>query len=65
MTAVSSPENIDSFSGVADASSITVERLPGFVFAIHISGTFAEIWSLVESPTDSSNPELFVSLLQD
>ena len=60
VTVVCSPENFDSF-----ASSITVERLPGFVFVIHISGIFAEFWSLVESPTDSSNLELFVSLLQD
>ena len=62
MTVVCSPENLDSFSGVAVASSITVERLPGFMFAIHISGIFAEFWSSVESPTDSSNPELFCLL---
>ena len=38
-------ENLDSFSGVADAGSITVERLPEIVFVIHISGIFAESWS--------------------
>ena len=31
---------------------------------VHISCIFAESWSLVNSPTDSWNPELFVSLLQ-
>ena len=50
---VSSPENFESF-----ASSITVERLPGLPVGF-------EFWSLIESPTDSSNPEIFVSLLQD
>ena len=49
VTVVCSPENFDSFSGVAHANSITVERLPRFVFAIHISSIFAEFWSLVET----------------
>ena len=57
---VCSLENFDSFSGVADANSI-VECLPGFVFVIHISGVFAKSRSVVKSPKDSSNPELFVS----
>ena len=59
-TVVCLPENFDSFNGVADASSIIVERLPGFVFVIHVSGIFAESRFLVNSPADSSNPELFV-----
>ena len=55
---VCSPENFDSFSGVAHTRSITVERLPGLTVGF-------EFRSLIESPTGSSNPELFVSLLQD
>ena len=72
VTVVCLPENFDSFNEVADAGSITVERLPKkIVFVIHVSHIFAESWSLggggggVNSPTDSSNLELFVSLLQD
>ena len=33
-----------------------------FVFVVHISGIFAESWSLVNSPTDSWNPDLFCLL---
>ena len=49
VTVVYLPKNFDSFSGVADASTIIVERLPGFVFVIHISGIFAESRLLVNS----------------
>ena len=61
MIVVCSPGNFDSIRGVADANSIIVECLPGFVFVIHISGVFAKSRSVVKSPTDSSNPELIVS----
>ena len=47
------PQNFGPFE-----SSITVERLPGLTVSF-------EFWSLIESPTGSSNPELFVSLVQD
>ena len=40
------------------ASFITVERPTGLTVGF-------EFWSLIESSTDSSNPELFISLLQD
>ena len=50
---ICSPENFESY-----ASSITVERLPGLTVSF-------EFRSLIESPSGSSNPELFVSLVQD
>ena len=50
---VDSPENFEVF-----ASFITVERPTGLTVGF-------EFWSLIESSTDSSNSELFISLLQD
>ena len=64
VTVVCLPENFDSFRGVADASSISVERLPRFVFVIHIYGIFAESRLLVKPTTGSSNMEHFASFLQ-